>query len=226
MSDRERRRVQAAFDGYRRSARKQRSWSPEQPGNRAMRAEVTAEALRAIGPAPASPLLDVGCGTGWWLRHLRERGREPGSLLGVDVQARRVEQARLAVPGARIEVADARRLPFADGCVAVVTMLLLLSSLRDRDAMVAALEQGLRVLQPGGLLLIWDVRVANPANRATVTPPWRRLAGAAGEPVALRPITLNPWLARRLGRRTASAYPILARVPGLRTHRLLLLRKP
>jgi hypothetical protein len=49
-----------------------------------------------------------------------------------------------------------------------------------------------------------------------VTPPWRELGGAT------RSITLLPALARRL----PSAYPALARVPLLRSHRLVAVRKP
>jgi ubiquinone/menaquinone biosynthesis C-methylase UbiE len=127
-----------------------------------------------------------------------------------------VELAAAAVPEAQIVVGDARRLPFDDGAFATVTMLLVLSSLRDLEAILAARDEALRVVAPGGRLLVWDVRFANPRNRSTVTPPWRELGPAS------RSITVLPWLARRASR----FYPALARVPLLRTHRLLVLPRP
>jgi ubiquinone/menaquinone biosynthesis C-methylase UbiE len=202
----ERLRVEQTFQGYRGDERKQRAWSATDPGNRAIRDEVTAALLARL---PAGPLLDVGCGTGWWLRRLADTGRS--DLHGVDIQPERVELARAAAPEAEVAVADARELPFADEAFAAVTLLLVLSSLRDRAAMLAARDEALRVLAPGGMLLAWDVRRANPRNPATVTPPWRELGGEQ------RTITVLPWLARRL----PGAYPALARVPLLQSHRLL-----
>jgi ubiquinone/menaquinone biosynthesis C-methylase UbiE len=221
----EHRRVQSAFEGYRADESKQRAWSAGDPGNLAIRDEVATAAVRELEHAPAGDVLDVGCGTGWWLRHLAAHGRPAASLHGIDIQPERIALAQRSLPGARLAVGDARELPFGDGTFAAATMLLLLSSLGDREAMARAEAEALRVLVPGGLLIIWDVRLANPRNRATVTPRWRRLAAAAAEP-RMRPITLHPWLARRLGRRAPRLYPALARVPGLRTHRLLVLRRP
>ena len=210
----ERLRVQKTFERYRGDARKQRAWSGDDPGNHAIRDEVAAALLAAL---PTGPLLDIGCGTGWWLRRLADDGRT--ELQGVDVQPERVERAAGAVPEARVSAADARELPFRDGEFSAVTMLLLLSSLRDREAILAARAEAMRVLRPGGVLLVWDVRVANPRNPATVTPPWRELGRDAA---TSRSITLLPWLARRVPR----AYRALARVPVLRTHRLMAWRRP
>lgn len=217
--------MRSAFEGYRADKSKQRAWSSRDPGNLAIREEIATAAVRELERAPAGALLDIGCGTGWWLRHMAGRDRHGADLHGVDIQAARIELAQRAVPEARLAVADARDLPFEDGTFAAATMLLLLSSLGEREAMARAEAEALRVLVPGGLLLVWDVRIANPRNRAAVTPPWRRLAAAVPD-ARMRPITLHPWLARRLGPRATRLYPALARLPGLRTHRLLVLRRP
>jgi ubiquinone/menaquinone biosynthesis C-methylase UbiE len=205
-------------------SRKQRAWSLANPGNQAIRADLV-DALRTLlDQAPAGPLLDVGCGTGWWLRTLVELGSAPSSLAGIDRDAARLEHAAASLPGVDLRVENALRLPFAHASFTAVTMLLLLSSLESPAAALRAAQEGARVLAPGGVLLVWDVRVANPGNQSTVTPPWRQLTEQTGQVLQRRTITLNPWLARRLGRRTPTAYPRLARFAGLRSHRLLAVR--
>jgi ubiquinone/menaquinone biosynthesis C-methylase UbiE len=204
-------------------ARRRRSWSATNRGNMAIREEVV-EAMRPWLPRDRSdPLLDVGCGTGWWLRQLLADGRDPTSLMGVDIAPQRLELARRHLPAVRLQVADARELPFEHDSFAAVSMLLVLSSLGTRDAALGAVEEALRVLRPNGVLLIWDVRMANPRNRRTITPPWRELTDRLGYAEA-RALTLNPWSARRLGPRAGRWYAPLARIPALCSHRLLTAR--
>jgi ubiquinone/menaquinone biosynthesis C-methylase UbiE len=169
-------------------------------------------------------ILDAGCGTGWSLRALAEAGVSPERLHGIDIQAERTTAARRAVPGARIEVGDARRLPFPDGSFTVVLQLTLLSSLGSRRAIREALGDGMRVLAPGGLLLVYEPRVPNPLNRNTLLVRRSDLDAAGTAPREQVSLTLVPALARRLGSRTEARYERLARFPFLRTHRLIAYR--
>ena len=91
--------------------------------------------------------------------------------------------------------------------------------------MKAALAEAKQVLQPGGLLLIYEPRVINPFNRHSPARGRRarRRRPRAREQLSL---TLLPPLARRLGARTEARYERLARVPQLRTHRLIYFRAP
>ena len=171
----------------------------------------------------AGKILDLGCGTGWWLRSLAEAGVDPARLQGIEEQPARVEAARRAVPGARIDVGDARALELEDGSFALVLLFTVLSSLPTSEDVTAALAEARRVLQPGGLLLIYEPRVTNPLNRNT-----RRLRDGDLDAAGLAPreqlsLTLLPPLARRLGARTEDRYERLARLPLLRTHRLVVL---
>ena len=102
------------------------------------------------------------------MRELVEAGVQPERLSGIDIQPERVAAARQAVPGAEIAVGDARHLRFPDGGFAVVLQLTLLSSLGSPGAIREALGEGMRVLAPGGLLLIYEPRVPNPLNRHTL----------------------------------------------------------
>jgi ubiquinone/menaquinone biosynthesis C-methylase UbiE len=194
-----------------------RKWSAANPGNRAIRHELTG-AMLALVPGAAAPgarVLDAGCGTGWWLRALADCGA--ADLHGIDVDAGRVAAARAAVPGADVRVGDVRALPYGDGRFDAVFLLTVLSSL---PATSAAMREALRVLAPGGRLVIWEPRVPTP-NRATRLVRRRELRAVAGPPSAEVALTLLPPLARRLGRATDRLYHPLARVPLLRTHRLL-----
>jgi ubiquinone/menaquinone biosynthesis C-methylase UbiE len=216
------------YSGYARSQRKQRAWAADNPGNAAIRGELLAHLLRLAGPEIAGdgPILDAGCGNGWWLRSLVEAGVEPGRLYGIDIQPERVAAARETVPGAEIAVGDARHARFPDKTFAVVLQLTLLSSLGSHRAIREALGEGIRVLAPGGVLLIYEPRVPNPLNRHTLLIRNSDLAAAGVTPTDQVTLTVVPALARRLGGRTQAGYERLARLPFLRTHRLIACRAP
>ena len=107
-----------------------------------------------------------------------------------------------------------------------MTLFTVLSSLRSPGDQAEVLREAARVLAPGGLLLIWEPRVPVPFNRRTVHLRRATVRKALGSDADWVSLTLLPPLARRLGARTASAYPRLARLPALRTHRLGAYRRP
>jgi ubiquinone/menaquinone biosynthesis C-methylase UbiE len=220
--------VKRVYSGYARSGRKRRAWAADNPGNAAIRAELLDHLLRLAGPeiAGTGRILDAGCGRGWWLRALVEAGVDPGRLQGIDIQPERVTAAREVVPGAEIQVGDARNLRLPDESCTVVLQLTLLSSLGSYMAMREALGEGMRVLAPGGLLLIYEPRVPNPLNRHTLLLGDDELDAAGLTPREQISLTVVPAVSRRLGRRTQERYERLARLPFLRTHRLLSYRSP
>ncbi len=220
--------VNRVYSGYARSRRKRRAWAADNPGNVAIRGELLDRLLRLARPEieGTSRILDMGCGRGWWLRSLVEAGVDPGRLSGIDIQPERVSAAREAVPGAEIQVGDARNLRASDESFGVVIQLTLLSSLGSHRAIREALGEGMRVLAPGGLLLIYEPRVPNPLNRHTLLLGEEDLDAAGLTPREQQSLTVVPALARRLGRRTPERYERLARIPFLRTHRLIAYRAP
>lgn len=223
MDQREVRRLRATFDGYARDPAKQRAWDAANPGNRAIRDEVVERAFElAPGDLLAGDVLDVGCGAGWWLARMMDRGVPAPRLHGVDLLPVRLDAARRSVPGATLLAADARELPFEDGRFTTVTLFLVLSSLGGESDVRAALREARRVAARGGAVIVWEPRVANPRSRATRHVGRRRLREALGTPATTRTLTLLPPLARRLP--TARAYRRMAQVPALRTHRLSVFR--
>jgi ubiquinone/menaquinone biosynthesis C-methylase UbiE len=220
--------VNRVYSQYARSRRKQRAWAADNPGNAAIRGELLGHLLRLAGPelSGSGEILDDGCGRGWWLRSLAEAGVDAGRLKGIDIQPERVAAAREALPGAEIAVGDARNLRVPDERFAVVLQLTLLSSLGSHRAIREALGEGMRVLAPGGMLLVYEPRVPNPLNRHTLLLRDDDLDAVGLTPRQQLSLTLMPALARRLGRRTEDRYRRLARLPFLRTHRLIAYRRP
>lgn len=211
------------YSGYRRSGRKQRAWASDNPGNIAIRAELVEAAcqMAAAELAGDGDVLDVGCGTGWWLEALMARGVASSRLHGIDLLAERARAAQARLPGATVVDADARALPYEDGRFSLVTLFTTASSLASRQEVRTVLCEASRVARDSGLVLVYEARVGNPLNRNTVRVRQSDVQASALSHEASRSLTVLPPLIRRLARGSAHVYPRLGRIPGLRTHYLL-----
>ena len=92
--------------------------------------------------------LDVGCGEGRMCRKLQARAIP---TVGIDPTAALLERARALDPGGDYRAAGAEALPFADGAFDLVLSCLTLIDIPDFRQ---ALREMVRVLEPGGTLLI------------------------------------------------------------------------
>lgn len=123
-------------------------------------AEARGEVLAARLPRTGR-ILEVGCGTGGLLVAALRSGR---SIEGVDIASRWlvVARRRLADRGlyAPLVAASADRLPWLDGRFDAVVADSVLEHLDDP---AAALSEWVRVLRPGGRLVVWS------PNRFTLT---------------------------------------------------------
>lgn len=106
------------------------------------------EGIRRAGVGPGDRVLDVGCGTGVFLRAVTDLGARAH---GLDASPALLRIARSRVPEADLRVGDVESLPHEDDFFDVVTGF---NSFFFADDMVAALREAARVAKPGASVLI------------------------------------------------------------------------
>ncbi len=107
--------------------------------------DVDGAVIAAAGCTAVDAVLDVGCGTGAFLRRLATPGRA-APLAGIDSSPAAVA-ALDEVPGVEARLGDATALPWPGGTFDVVTARHMLYHVGDP---VAAIREARRVLRPGG----------------------------------------------------------------------------
>jgi SAM-dependent methyltransferase len=102
------------------------------------------------------PVLDLGCGRGYWMQELTRRGIP---VLGVE-QA--LDRATVAARHGPVVSGDAARLPLASESVNLVWCIHVLHHLPDPSRVLAEVR---RVLRPGGALVLAESVEDNPLLR-------------------------------------------------------------
>jgi SAM-dependent methyltransferase len=106
------------------------------------------EAMRRVGLREGQRVLEVGCGTGVFLRTAADRGAR---VAGVDASASLLELAQERVPEADLRHGDMQFLPFEDDSFDVVAGF---NSFFFAEDMVAAIREAGRVARPGAPVVI------------------------------------------------------------------------
>jgi ubiquinone/menaquinone biosynthesis C-methylase UbiE len=111
-----------------------------------------------LGPVPASTaaVLDVACGAGATTRRIAER-LQPQSLVGIGLGADSLASARRRAPTAHFARMDAARLAFESECFDAVVCV---EAAFHFDTRARFLSEALRVLKPGGALVLSDLLLA------------------------------------------------------------------
>jgi SAM-dependent methyltransferase len=225
VSDAELERIRSAYRS--RDAATETPYRWDNPAYVAYMQAIERALLRAFGDAgvtlAGARVLDVGCGTGYFLHRLREYGAD--DCHGIDLLEDRIAKGRELYPALEFHVGSATELPFADGRFDLVTQFTCLSSIVDDGVRLAAAREMQRVAA-GGWILSWDMRrVRSEGPTATVELDGRELRRLFGEPALLRRAALRfelTQLVRGRGLLTAA----LAAFPPLRSHYLGLWRVP
>ena len=76
-------------------------------------------------------VLDIGCGSGYFLNRLRDYGA--GECHGIDLMENRIADARERYPALEWQVGSATDLSFEDGAFDLVTQFTCLSSILDDE---------------------------------------------------------------------------------------------
>ena len=106
------------------------------------------EALARAPVGPGDHVLDVGCGTGVFLRMCVDRG---ATASGIDAADNLLQVARGRVPEADVRLGDMQALPYPDDTFDVVTGF---TSFFFAEDMVAAIGEARRVARPGAPIVM------------------------------------------------------------------------
>jgi ubiquinone/menaquinone biosynthesis C-methylase UbiE len=138
--------------------RAEQAWNWDTPSGQA-RAERRAGFFVALGElAPGRRALELGCGTGVFLRRVAHSG---AALLGLDLSQDLLARARRnveALANVRLVCGNAEALPFADGTFDTVYG----SSVLHHLGLERALSEVYRVLRPGGRAVFAEPNILNP----------------------------------------------------------------
>jgi ubiquinone/menaquinone biosynthesis C-methylase UbiE len=172
-------------------------------------------------------ILEIGCGTGYWLREFINWGARPENVAGIDLLMDRVAQAReLCPPGVRVHCGSAAQLPFSAESFDIVLQATVFTSILDRELQQAMAAEMLRVVKPDGIILWYDYHVNNPWNKDVRGVKRREIYRLfANCRIELQRVTLLPPLARWLAPYSYLACYILEKIPPLCTHYLAVVRK-
>jgi len=135
-------------------------FAPRYDATHAWRLLKRREARLALGVQPGDRLIEIACGTGLNLPHLRQLIGDRGSLIGVDLTPAMLDIARRQVARHRwknVEVreADAAQLPFADASFDKAFCAFALNIIPEYERAIAEVR---RVLVPGGRLVALEMR--------------------------------------------------------------------
>lgn len=166
---------------------------------------------RFLNVTPQTRVLDVGSGTGFYLRLWQELGA--GHIEGSDLSERAVEWLRTEYPEMGMHVLDlgGEELTLEPGSYDAISAMDMLFHILDDDAYRRALGNLSRLLRPGGRVILTenmleDRRESGPAQTSRSE---RQIVGwlaeAGLEPIACVPMfvllngpvdSTDPWLAR------------------------------
>ena len=110
--------------------------------------------------------LDIGCGQGWYVSRMAERGYR---MHAMDLSTGQVKQAKAYIVGqgasAELCVADAARLPYPDASFDFAFSVNVIHHIARGPIRQAAFTEIIRVLRPGGLFFLHEINIGNPLFR-------------------------------------------------------------
>jgi ubiquinone/menaquinone biosynthesis C-methylase UbiE len=172
-----------------------------------------------VFPRPGDHCLEIGYGTLGWLGDLISWKVRECDLHGIELDARRAQQAQEILPVADLRVGDATSLPWGDCSFRLIVVSTVFTSILNSEVRRLVAAEIERVLMPGGVLLWYDFAVNNPENsqvrkvsRKELKQLFPKLSGS------VKSITLAPPLVRVLAPKCWPLASLLEVIPWLRTH--------
>jgi len=109
--------------------------------------------LQRCGLSEGALVLDVGCGTGRWLRRYKKLNF---CAVGIDATQDMLRRALTGGSGLAVVAARAQRLPFPDGAFDLVSDVTVVQHIASPEQ-DGVLQEMARVLKPGGHLLLMEL---------------------------------------------------------------------
>jgi len=171
-------------------------------------------------------ILEVGCGNGGWLRDFVQWGAHSENLYGIDLLKDRIEEAKKINPNFNFLCANAEKLDFDDKSFDIVIVATCFTSILDAKMKKNIAREILRVVKIGGIILWYDFRFDNPWNPDVKGIEKKEIKELFGDcDYNFNLTTLLPPLTRRLAPLSLLACELLAKIPFLKTHYLVVIKK-
>jgi len=134
-----------------------------------------AEVVKLLALSPGHTVVDLGAGTGYFLRHLAPAVQPGGRALGLDVEPNMVAYMEKRIARQRITGAEARAVAAGDPGLAAdsVDRVLVVNTWHHLDGRVEYARKLHRALRPGGFVLVVDYTMETgrgPPPAARLTP--------------------------------------------------------
>ncbi len=172
-------------------------------------------------------ILEIGCGTGHWLREFIKWGARPENINGVDLLIDRVAEARQLCPSlVNVQCGSAAELGFRNSSFDLILQLTVFTSILDPEMKLEIASEMLRVLKRDGLIIWYDYHVDNPWNADVRGVTKREIRQLFPEcRIELKRTTLAPPIARWLALRSWLLVSLFERIPFLCTHYIGVIKK-
>ncbi len=182
---------------------------------------------QGVAPLDTKKILEVGCGTGYWLREFIKWGARPENITGIDLLSDRVAEAkRLCPETVKIHCGNAAKLDFPSAVFDLVIQSTVFTSILDPHMKRQVAAEMLRVVKGEGIILWYDYYINNPWNpdvRGVKKQEIRQLFPDCQ--IELSRLTLAPPLTRILAPYSWLACYLLSKIPWLCTHYFGVIRK-
>lgn len=171
-------------------------------------------------------VLDDGCGSGGVLREFIRYGARPENLYGIDLLPDRTEDARRLSPNIDFRCGDAEKLPYESNYFDIVLLFTVFTSIFDSTMKKNIASESLRVLKPDGNILYYDYRFNNPCNPDVKGVGKKEILSLFPNCTSVFTLTtLAPPIVRAVAPYSWLLCYLLEKIPLLRTHYLVTIRK-
>lgn len=121
------------------------------------------EALRSTKVNPyLAKVLDVGCGAGGSIINFLKLGFNPSKIYGIDILENRISSAQKQFQNINWICADASNMNFSDNEFDIVFESTMFVSLVDENLSKKIANEMIRVIKPGGYIILVDWRYSKP----------------------------------------------------------------